>query len=208
MEKIDSNLQFKENPRKISNVQFDQLSNNLLKFGDLGGVVYCRNNKSYIGGNQRSKIFDGAKIEIIQSFDTPQADKTIAFGFINWNGNKYLYREVEFTEDEFHEACITANSLGGDWDYEALLSGNWDIEALKNWGVDLSDFTEEFGSAELSDLPENSFRDNINSQDFVQYTFLFKKSEKQTIDNYIKEYSKEVLKQKIIELCLNVEAKY
>jgi DNA modification methylase len=131
MEEINSNLQFKENPRKISDDQLDQLSNHLLKFGDLGGIVYCQNNKSYVGGNQRSKIFDGAKIEIIQSFDTPQSDKTVAFGFIHWNGNRYLYREVEFTEEEFREACIAANKDGGEWDLEALKS--WDINLLSQW---------------------------------------------------------------------------
>jgi hypoxanthine phosphoribosyltransferase len=136
MDKIDKNLQFKHNPRKITDSQIERLEGNLLKFGDLSGVVYCQNNKAYVGGNQRSKIFDGAEIAILEKFDKPKSDKTVVTGFVNWNGNKYLYREVQFTEEEFREACIIANAGGGTWDYN-LLKKNWDRTKLKEWGVEL-----------------------------------------------------------------------
>ena len=113
---ISNSLQFKDNPRKISGSQKEQLTNHLAKFGDLGGVVYCRNNKAYVGGNQRSTIFEGASITYIDPPILP--DKTVAMGFIQWNGNLYSYREVEFTTKEFSEACIAANNDGGEWNDE------------------------------------------------------------------------------------------
>lgn len=147
--KIESSLQYSKNPRKITGSQIERLEGDLRKFGDLSGVVYCQNNKAYVGGNQRSKIFDGSTITIIVTFKKPQADKTIALGFITWNGNKYLYREVQFTEAEFREACIVANNDGGSFDWD-ILAREWDKVELSSYGLDLSDYEHLFpGDEEL-----------------------------------------------------------
>ena len=109
MNKINKDFIFKDNPRKITDRQLSRLECDLRKFSDLSGVVYCRNNKAYVGGNQRSKIFDGSQITIIKEYDEPLHDKTVAIGFIEWNNIRYWYCEVEFSESEFREACIVAN---------------------------------------------------------------------------------------------------
>jgi hypothetical protein len=153
---ISNSLQFKDNPRKISGSQREQLSNHLAKFGDLGGVVYCRNNKAYVGGNQRSTIFDGSSITYIDSFTTPLPDKTVALGFIEWNGNKYLYREVEFTTEEFREACIAANNDGGDWD-ERVFQALWTKQELEEFGLNTSDFENLFPDQEELNLANGEF---------------------------------------------------
>lgn len=133
---IDKSKQYHLNPRKISDKELNRLEDHLLKFGDLGGVVYCRNNKAYVGGNQRSKIFDGAEIIIIEEYHLPQKDKTVAVGVIQWNDRQYSYREVVFSEEEFKEACIIANSDGGEWDLD-VLRDNWLVEDLEEWGLDI-----------------------------------------------------------------------
>jgi len=156
LENVNKTLQFDSNPRKISGSQKEQLESHLLKFGDLGGVVYCRNNKAYVGGNQRSKIFDGASITYIDSFQTPQSDKTVAFGFIEWKGNKYLYREVEFTPEEFREACIAANNDGGEWDME-VLKLRWSKEELESFGFNTSDYENLFPDEEDLKLANGEF---------------------------------------------------
>ena len=92
MNEINKDFIFKDNPRKITDKQLSRLECDLRKFGDLSGVVYCRKNKAYVGGNQRSKIFDGSQITLIKEYDEPLQDKTVAVGFIEWNGSKYLYR--------------------------------------------------------------------------------------------------------------------
>lgn len=153
---ITSELQFADNPRKISASQREQLSMHLKKFGDLGGVVYCRINNAYVGGNQRSTIFEGATISYINHFDTPLPDKTVAIGFIEWNGNKYLYREVEFTNEEFREACIAANNDGGEWDLKVFQS-SWTKDELENFGFNTSEFENLFPDMEELSIANDSF---------------------------------------------------
>lgn len=153
---IDKDLQYAKNPRIISWSDQEQLEGHLLKFGDLGGVIYCRNNKAYVGGNQRSKIFDGAEITILEEYKKPQKDKTIAIGFINWQGNKYLYREVLFTEEEFREACIAANNDGGEWE-KLILSSEWTKEELEEFGFDTSKFEDLFLQDEELKLASEDF---------------------------------------------------
>jgi len=150
---INKDLQYEKNPRKISGSDQEQLEGHLLKFGDLGGVVYCRNHKSYVGGNQRSKIFDGAEIAIVEEYKKARKDKTIAIGFINWNGNKYSYREVLFSQEEFREACIAANNDGGIWD-TIKLSSDWTKEELELFGFDMAVLGET-----IKNDPDGEFRD-------------------------------------------------
>ena len=122
----------------------------------LEALFIAKKNKAYVGGNQRSKIFDGAEITILEKFKKPQADKTVAIGFINWNGNKYLYREVQFNEEEFREACIVANNDGGsnDWD---MLAKEWDKSDLLSYGLDISEFEHLFPKDEELKLANEGF---------------------------------------------------
>ncbi|MDR1544048.1 MAG: hypothetical protein LBS50_06535 [Prevotellaceae bacterium] len=159
METIDKNYQFNKNPRKITDRQFARLESDLQKFGDLSGVVYCRNNKAYVGGNQRSKIFDGADIEIVKLFNN-QPDKTVALGFIKWNERKYHYREVEFSAEEFREACIVANNDGGEWDFDLLKE--WDLSELESWDFDTSKI--EIDEVDIDNLFEDARNFNQTSK--------------------------------------------
>lgn len=147
---------FEANPRKITASQRQQLSGHLQKFGDLGGVTYCRNNKAYVGGNQRSTIFNGASIVYVETFEAPTPDKTVAIGFIEWNGNKYLYREVEFTNEEFREACIAANNDGGEWDLKVFQT-SWTKEELENFGFNTSEFENLFPDQEEMSIASETF---------------------------------------------------
>lgn len=127
---------FKGNPRTISKKQFALLKEHIEKLGDLSGVVYCRINKAYVGGNQRSEVFNGCPIEIEKTYDIPTPSKTVAIGHIIYKDERFAYREVEFTEEEFKMACIVANSDGGNWDMDTLYN-EWDTDLLKEWGLDI-----------------------------------------------------------------------
>ena len=133
---ISTKNKFKGNPRRISKDQFERLKEHLKTLGDLSGVVYCHNNKAYVGGNQRSEVFNGAKIEYVKQYDIPTPQKTVAIGFVIWNNERYAYREVAFTEEEFRMACIVANNDGGEWDMD-ILYNEWDTDLLKDWGMDI-----------------------------------------------------------------------
>lgn len=159
---VDKSLQFSSNPRKISERDKARLEEHLERLGDLGGVVFCRTHKAYVGGNQRSKIFDGATIHLIEQFDEPRKDKTVAFGFIEWKGNKYLYREVVFTDEEFREACIAANNDGGEWDLDVLAS-EWDQLELESFGFDTSVFDNLF----QDDEPQEKHAGNLSDRFLV-----------------------------------------
>jgi len=141
METISNQHKFAGNPRKMSPKEKAQLKKHLETLGDLSGVIYDINSYAFVGGNQRSDIFDGAPIEITERFDKPTKNKTVAHGFILYNGEKYAYREVAFTESEFREACIVANNDGGEFDLE-ILSG-WDEVELEEWGFDVAVFEDE-----------------------------------------------------------------
>ncbi|MFV0392415.1 MAG: hypothetical protein ACK5KP_11130 [Paludibacteraceae bacterium] len=156
--------QFADNPRKISSSQLEQLTNHLKKYGDLSGVIYCRNNKAFVGGNQRSKVFNGSKITITENYNTPLSDKTVAIGFIEWTGRKYFYREVEFTKEEFREACIAANNDGGKWDNN-VFKEFWSKEELSIFGFDMTELENIFPT----DLEDEL---NISSDDFEQTSAL------------------------------------
>ena len=165
--KINKNLQFEGNPRKITGAQMERLESDLHKFGDLSGVVYCQNNKAYVGGNQRSKIFDGASIEVTEAFDELQPDKTILTGFINWKGNRYSYREVRFTPEEFREACIVANNDGGSFDWD-ILSKEWDKFELSSYGLDFSEFEHLFPHEDELKLANEGF-EPTTSIDYLKF---------------------------------------
>lgn len=138
MQKIDKTLKYADNPRQITDDQLSMLKKHLETLGDLSGVVYCTKNKAYLGGNMRSEIMDGCEIEITQRFDKPTPQKTLAHGFITFGGEKFAYREVAFTKEEFKQACIVANSNGGTWDWEVLASEQWIDLPLQHWGIEIT----------------------------------------------------------------------
>lgn len=164
-ENISSANRFPSNPRKISASGLEQLATHLEKFGDLGGVVYCRNNKAYVGGNQRSTIFEGATITYINPPVLPP--KTVAIGFIQWKGNLYLYREVEFTVAEFREACIAANNDGGEWDLE-VFKAEWSKDELESFGFNTSDFDDLFPEDDELNIANDSFQPTA-SLDYLKF---------------------------------------
>lgn len=135
LKKISKDLKFKRNPRYITKRKFELLESHLEELGDLSGVTYCHNHQAFVGGNQRSEVFDGADIEITQRFDPPTDKHTVAIGFINFKGEKYAYREVSFSEELFEKACIVANNSGGQNDWEEL--ANWDMDKLTDWGLEM-----------------------------------------------------------------------
>src|SRR5690606_28686120 len=120
MTKISNKKKWKDNPRNITEKQFDLLKSHIQELGDLSGVIYCQNAKAYVGGNQRSEVFNGCEIEYTETYKEPTQTGTIAVGFILYNGEKHAYREVFFTEEQFRKACIVANNDGGTFDWDKL----------------------------------------------------------------------------------------
>lgn len=128
--------QYSKNPRKITDAQLEQLKSNIKELGDLSGIVHDLNTDEIISGNQRSKAINinECEIEIVKKYDEPNEQGTIAFGFVVFENQRLNYRQVRWNEKQREKACITANALGGEWDYKIL--DTFDNHDLVDWGLD------------------------------------------------------------------------
>lgn len=129
--------QYHKNPRRITNRQLEDLESWLSELGDLSGVVHDLNSDEIIGGNQRSKVFDINNCEIVltDTYTEPDAQGTVAHGYVVWNGAKYAYRQVRLDERQCEMANIVANKAGGAWDLD-VLAGNFQMDDLLSWGFE------------------------------------------------------------------------
>jgi len=136
---------YEQNPRQITGKQLERLRDKLARLGDLSGVVHNKRDDSIIGGNQRMVIFgEGSQPVILEEYDEPDEQGTLAWGFIIWNKKKYSYRLVDWPDDIAREANIAANLEGGSWDWDILSSWpnlkdyGFDKDLFKNWKVDIA----------------------------------------------------------------------
>lgn len=131
---------YHKNPRRITPKQLEQLKANIQELGDLSGIVHDLNTDEIISGNQRSKVIDINKCEVVitEKYDTPNQQGTVAWGYVIFEGQKLNYRQVRWDERQREKANITANALGGDWDYD-ILEEKFNREDLLNWGFDDTD---------------------------------------------------------------------
>lgn len=132
------------NPRQWTQTDIDRLNKSLTDFGDLSGIVHDLNSGQIVSGNFRSEIIGAVsnpkdcEIEIVHQNEQPDAQGTVALGFVIWNGFRYNYRQVRWTQRQCEEACIKANYLGGSTDWDEM-ANYWSAKfgaELNDWGVD------------------------------------------------------------------------
>lgn len=128
---------YHKNPRKMTTEDFDLLSSSLKEFGDLSGIVVNKTSGEIVGGNQRTSFFkqqpEGATISVAETFDPPTDTGTIALGYVEYKGEKYNYREVEWDTKKEERANILANKVGGTWDFDTLANA-FDVDMLLQSG--------------------------------------------------------------------------
>ena len=145
-----------DNPRHIRDEVKKRLENTLIKYGDLSGLVVNKDG-TIISAHQRKDIFleHGGQITITEKFKKPQSDGTIARGWVVLsNGQKYVYRRVDWDKRTAAEATIIANGTFGEWDEGVVLdvwAQEFDIEQLLEMGMPASVFGEkgELNESEL-----------------------------------------------------------
>ncbi len=162
-------IKYKEpvyNPRKISIKQSDKLKETLEEFGDLSGIVYNRTTGNFVGGNQRSKVmdFDSCEVEYVEKKRKPDAQGTVALGFVIWQGKRYSWREVKWDEEKEKRGNIVANKGGGEWDEDMLKihfkkndlldAGFYDAELtfFDEKNIDYSERNKEINIEDLGDI--------------------------------------------------------
>lgn len=141
--------------------------------GDISGIVHDLNTDEIVGGNQRSKIIDINTVEpvLTETFDEPDAQGTVAWGFVEWNGQKFSYRQVRWNDDQRERANITANSLGGEWDWDMLKGDDWDLEKLTAWDVEIPDDPEPVKPEPIPDEYEEAevTKTDIKPGDLIEF---------------------------------------
>ncbi len=133
---------FTSNPRKITAKRLDHLKDTLARLGDLSGIVHNLETDEIIGGNQRMRIFsEKSTIVMVEELKEPDAQGTVGWGFVVWEGRKYGYRQVRWDAETAAEANIAANLGAGEWDWDVLANA-WDPGKLRSWGMDEDRFQE------------------------------------------------------------------
>jgi hypothetical protein len=129
--------QYHKNPRQITEKQYADLGKHLAALGDLSGIVHDLNTDEIIGGNQRSRVFNinACKIELTEGPHDPDEQGTVAHGFVIWQGKRFAYRQVRWTEKQCEQANIVANKAGGNWNFD-LLANEFEFDELVEWGFD------------------------------------------------------------------------
>ena len=149
------------NPRQMTKDQADALKDSLAEFGDLSAIVYNEQLDRLVGGHMRLKTFErmggNAAVTITQRFDKPNAQGTVAVGYLVHNGEFYPYRAVQWDEAKDLAANVAANNIGGSFVDEALADVNEQIKVLG--GEDLLALTGQSNEelerlAQLGSAPE------------------------------------------------------
>lgn len=127
---------YHKNPRKITDEQLADLKRWMQEFGDLGCIVHNERTDEIISANQRMKVIglESGNFVIEETFEPPTPQGTVARGHVVFEGEKFTYRRVSWSEDTARRALLVANQAGGDWD-NLLLKENFD-DILKQTGFE------------------------------------------------------------------------
>jgi ParB-like chromosome segregation protein Spo0J len=129
------------NPRKITDQQLAALKAAMVEFGDLSGLIVNRNSGNMIGGHQRVKILGDLPVTVTQRFELPTKRGTVAEGYVEYEGERFVYREVRWNERQEKAAMIAANKHGGDFESELLTALLQELKA-EDFNMDLTGFSE------------------------------------------------------------------
>ena len=147
---------YHKNPRKISDTQLKEMETWMQELGDISGIIVDLNSQEIIGGNQRSKILQQARIHIMQSSEEPEPDGTVARGYVIWRDRRFNYREVRWTKKQCEKANIIANKAGGEWDFEILGSDAWNTSSLLDYAWQKDELT--FIQNEKREITEDNYK--------------------------------------------------
>lgn len=177
--KITDIVPARYNPRKISNEDYNKLSNSINEYGLVDPIIIHLSNNHIIGGHQR---FEVLMDEYMNGNNDYHELILIRRGDIGW-----IFPDEELKiKDINHEKAlnITLNKVQGEWDFEKLedLFNDLTIEGLDlkltGWGkdeikelsknIDLSNFGQEEIDLEES-LAEEGTNTTTNSRTLKEH---------------------------------------
>ena len=130
------------NPRKITDEKLKMLEKSLKTFGDISGIVHNKRTGNIFGGNQRAKIIGLKKPTILTNYIPPTELGTMAEGFIEFEGERFSYRQVDWDQEKETTAMIAANNQGGKNDFATLTEYLIHLDGL-NVDTELAGFSSE-----------------------------------------------------------------
>lgn len=159
--RIDELKAHPENPRIISEAQLERLAKSLDKFGDLSGIVYNIRTQRLVGGHQRVKKLPPSSEIHAKRLAEPTRTGTVALGHVDVNGEKFVYREVDWDDDTEKAANLAANQHGGDFDMSKVNEWLTDLD-MKGFDIDLTGFeksdivpVQKEGLCDEDEIPEH-----------------------------------------------------
>ncbi len=161
----------KPNPRNprlpFSEPQADAFRRSLAEYGDLSGIVENKRTGQIVGGHKRVEQFKQdkqAKIHLWQQFDEPNAEGTLAFGFVSANGGNFFYRLVDWPEEKEKAANLAANQFGAEFDWLEVQNMLTELDGQVD--LSLTGFSAE-EMAQIKDMFEPSKKDETYSSKIV-----------------------------------------
>lgn len=176
------------NPRQWGKGELDDLVKTIKQTPELlemrGLIVYPYNGKYVIlGGNMRYSA-----LREMSAVDAP-----------------CMIVPEDTSIEKLREITILDNGSFGSWDYD-MLANEWDDLPLADWGVPAWDTYSQELNLDLNGKGyDKEDIEKINGT--FQVTFNFPLENREEIEGYIDEEGKDVLTQKIVELCQNAEVK-
>lgn len=112
---------WEDNPRYITPNAQRLLGKSLDRHGDLSGIVFNIRNSRLVTAHQRTTWFSEAcEVSYSERFTPALPDGTVAYGYVEHDGEMFAYREVDWDEEMHASAAIAANHGGGRFDNEKL----------------------------------------------------------------------------------------
>lgn len=129
------------NPRDISPEKLATLGRAMEEFGDLSGIVFNRTTGQLVGGHQRIKnLAADDEIVVLDQWEKPNGQRTVAWGYVQHGEERWVYREVEADEDWEALANVAANGEWADWEWERLSNI---LAQVANMDLSLTGFRED-----------------------------------------------------------------
>lgn len=143
-----------KNPRRITTERLRLLAQAMGRFGDLSGITYNVRTQQLIGGHQRTQVARDRlrDVAITETYEPPTAVGTVRLGYLDVDGERFAYREVDWDEATADAAAIAANQAAGTFEVPLLQDMLGELDAV-NFDLDLTMFDAAQREALLGGAP-------------------------------------------------------
>ena len=105
------------NPNRMKDDDKARMIKSLRTFGDLSGIIFNRASGMLVGGHQRINVFRdllkaGGEVEITKEYKKATRTGTVGEGFLEFGGERYVVRVVEWETEMETAALLAANRFG------------------------------------------------------------------------------------------------